>query len=614
MNRISSNTQSLWPATCQWRPVLPTTVPDSLAGSESTFDQLFTCYDAAVHDQLRELQPALMCSPWAMDVMSRYPELFEGMLQQPQLGTVDYADRLNSLSLEQDEASFKAQIRQLRQQQMVRITLRDLMGWAVIQETLNSLSALATACVARADEYARHALMERFGVPRDAQGQEQRLVTLGMGKLGGGELNFSSDIDLIFIYPDSGYTDGRKQLDNQTYFIRHGQLLIRLLDEQTMDGFVFRVDMRLRPFGDSGALAVSFSAMENYYQTQGREWERYAMIKAKALTGEPEQIQRFQALLRPFVFRRYLDFSAIQSLRELKRMIDDQVQRKGMQNNIKLGRGGIREVEFIGQAFQLIYGGKNTALQQRGIVAVLQQLNADSLLKADIVDELLRAYTFLRLAENRLQMVADGQTHDLPDDELGKQRLAFSMGFDNWDDFEAVLGKYRALVAEQFADVFAESEEPKASNQWQEFWCSIGDVSDVGELSGSSLLQGLGLQDPEEHVRKLVNLRQSSAYTKATHEAQKRVDAFIPVLFEALSQLECGQDTALGKALEFMRMVMRRSIYLVLLQENPKTLQRLLEFFAKSQWMAEQLIQQPALLDQLIDTRLNTHPIPKQRP
>lgn len=594
-----------WPESCSWRPLLLAELPALASENAHAFEQVLSLYPKQCRSVLEQLRPALWCSPWALEMLQRYPEQGAELLAQSQLGKTDCVVALEELSLDMMEPAFMAALRQLRQREMVRIALRDLMGWASLEETLADLSALASQCIARADEYARQALMPRFGVPRNGEGIEQRLIILGMGKLGGGELNFSSDIDLIFIYPEAGETDGRKVLDNQAYFIRHGQLLIRLLDELTADGFVFRVDMRLRPFGDAGPLAVSFAAMENYYQTQGREWERYAMVKAKALTGAPEDIATFQALLKPFVFRRYLDFSAIQSLRELKRMIEEQVQRKGMQHNIKLGRGGIREVEFIGQAFQLIYGGKNQALQQRGIVPVLQQLHADRLLEADVVSDLLRAYTFLRLAENRLQMVADAQTHDLPEDAGGQQRLAYAMGFADWGAFTEVLGGHREVVAQQFADVFAESAEPVSSNQWQDYWCALGSAQgSAGNELNADVFASLNLQQVDEHVRRLLALRQSSLYSKASREAQRRVDDFVPVLFEALLSVKGDRDAALSRALDFMRAVMRRSVYLVLLQENPNTLKRLLSFFAQSEWIAEQLIQQPAMLDQLIDTRL----------
>ncbi len=599
-------TQAQWPAACGFRSVLAGDLPAALQSSlQAQWQALLAAYGEAEQTSLQALQPALHCSPWALDALARHPSLFVEMLAEVHLGEhVDYAARLAALDLALDEAAFMREIRRLRLRETVRIALRDIMGWAVLEQTLFELSALAQQCIARAVQWARHSLQPRFGLPRNREGQEQALIVLGMGKLGGAELNFSSDIDLIFVYPEAGMTDGDKCLDNQAYFIRLGQSVIKLLDAPTADGFVYRVDMRLRPFGDAGPLASSFAAMENYYQTQGREWERYAMIKAKPLTGQDEAVATFQAMLKPFVFRRYLDFSAIQSLRELKAMIEAQVQRKGMAGNIKLGAGGIREVEFIGQAFQLIYGGKNRALQQRGIVPILQQLHADSLLEGDVVTALQEAYTFLRLAENRLQMVADAQTHDLPEDALGQQRLAYAMGFARWEDFLAVLAQHREVVAAQFAAVFAESEAPARVSGWQVLWRDMAtEQADIAER-WQQALQAAGFTQCEEHWRRLQVLYQSSVYQKATAEARQRLDHFIPVLLSALVALDSQRDAAFERALGFVRAVVRRSVYLVLLQENPGTLQRLLLFFSQSQWLAELLTQQPALLDQLIDTRL----------
>jgi len=599
---------STWPDACSWRPIFPSVLPDELwCEAGIAWQQLLDAMSVDLHAELEALKPALLCSPWALGLLRMRPELFDELLCEPRLiEQASYADRLAELSISLPEAEFMSGIRLLRQREMVRITLRDLMGWAPLEQTLAELSELAQQCVTRSLAYAKQALQDSFGLPFNKLGVEQELIVLGMGKLGGGELNFSSDIDLIFIYPESGVTDGRRSLDNQTYFIRLGQLLIKLLDEVTAEGFVFRVDMRLRPFGESGALAVNFTAMENYYQTQGREWERYAMIKAKPLTGSPGGQSVFKALLKPFVFRRYLDFSAVQSLRDLKRMIAEQVQRKGMQGNIKLGSGGIREVEFIGQAFQLIYGGKNKALQQRSIVTVLPQLNAGGLLEGQVVESLLTAYTFLRLAENRLQMVADAQTHDLPESELEQTRLAYAMGFAGWADFLLQLNIYRDLVAQQFAEVFAPEQTVAGEDDWQLLWCALGELGPDKSIPQrwQVRLAEQGFAEPEEVWRRLQALQRSSLYQKSTSDARQRVDSFIPILLCSLTELQENRTVAFTRTLDFVRAVVRRSVYLVLLQENPKTLSRLLMFLSQSEWMAEKLTQQPALLDQLIDTRL----------
>ncbi|HET7674952.1 MAG TPA: bifunctional [glutamate--ammonia ligase]-adenylyl-L-tyrosine phosphorylase/[glutamate--ammonia-ligase] adenylyltransferase, partial [Gammaproteobacteria bacterium] len=353
-------------------------------------------------------------------------------------------------------------LRGVRHREMLRIAWRDLGGFATLDETLAELSALADACIdtTLARLHAWHAA--RYGHVRDANGRPQSLVVLGFGKLGAGELNFSSDVDLVFVYPEKGTSDGVRVLDSDEYFARLGQRLIDVLDRNTADGFVFRVDMRLRPFGTSGPLAMSFSAMENYYQLHGRDWERYALIKARPVAGDRAAGERLLRALRPFVFRRYLDFTAFESLRDMKAMIAHEVAREGLENNIKLGRGGIREIEFIGQVFQLIRGGREAPLRQRAIRPVLAHLAAAGYLNDDEVVALDSAYEFLRRAENRLQMAADRQTHELPDEARGQLRLAWSMGFDDWPAFQTVLERHRTAVRTVFDAVFAVAEPAPA--------------------------------------------------------------------------------------------------------------------------------------------------------
>jgi glutamate-ammonia-ligase adenylyltransferase len=299
----------------------------------------------------------------------------------------------------------------------------------------------------------------------------QSLVVLGMGKLGARELNLSSDIDLIFAFPSTGeVSGGPRALGNEQFFTRLCQRLVKALDAQTVDGFVFRVDTRLRPFGAAGPLAMSFDAMEAYYQYQAREWERYAMTKARAVAGEPGPIAELMAMLRPFVYRRYLDFGAIDSLRNLKAIIDRELKRKGMDDNIKLGPGGIREIEFIGQSFQLIRGGRDPELQIRPIQPVLALLGAKGLLEAGAVDELTAAYRFLRLVENRVQAWQDRQTHVLPQQPEARLRLARSMGFSDWDGFKAELDRHRAGVQARFDGIFADPTTRPARRAAGRLW------------------------------------------------------------------------------------------------------------------------------------------------
>ncbi|MCR3835377.1 bifunctional [glutamate--ammonia ligase]-adenylyl-L-tyrosine phosphorylase/[glutamate--ammonia-ligase] adenylyltransferase, partial [Pseudomonas aeruginosa] len=331
-------------------------------------------------------------------------------------------------------------------------------------ETCRDLSALADACIDLACEWLHRRQCEQFGTPIGRRsGEPQRMVVLGMGKLGAVELNLSSDIDLIFGYPEGGETEGAKRsLDNQEFFTRLGQKLIKALDAITVDGFVFRVDMRLRPYGSSGPLVYSFAALEQYYQDQGRDWERYAMIKARVVGGDQQAGEQLLGMLRPFVYRRYLDFSAIEALRTMKQLIQQEVRRKGMSENIKLGEGGIREVEFIAQAFQLIHGGRDLSLQQRPLLKVLATLEGQGYLPPAVVEELRGGYEFLRYAEHAIQALADRQTQMLPSDEYDRIRVAFIMGFASWAAFHERLSHWRARIDWHFRQVIADPDEDES--------------------------------------------------------------------------------------------------------------------------------------------------------
>src|SRR5690349_5510294 len=327
-----------------------------------------------------------------------------------------------------NESEVMEALRRCRRRHMLRIAWRDLAGWADLDETLRDLSALADACIDFAYSYMYQALVGRYGVPRGADsGQPQPLMILAMGKLGGRELNFSSDIDLILVYPEDGESDGTRCVDNAEFFLRLAQKIVQLLATPTVEGFVYRVDLRLRPFGDSGRLALSFAAFEHYLQQHGRDWERYAYVKARALTAKELFPALYDEVLRPFVYRRYLDFSVFESLRDMKSMIAREVERRELKDNVKLGPGGIREIEFIVQAFQLIRGGSDRRLQGKELRVILPQLVGQRLLREDAVRDLELAYSYLRVLENRLQQWNDEQTHQLPEEPLAQERLAFAM-------------------------------------------------------------------------------------------------------------------------------------------------------------------------------------------
>ena len=366
-------------------------------------------------DIARSYPLAFASSPFVVESLRRQRGLLAELVKSGDVFTAyEYADfkqRLSSkLTHVSDETSLLRVLRLFRRREMVRIAWRDLSGWADTSETLHELTWLADAAVQGALDWWSTQLITRHGTPRDAQGQPVGLVVLGMGKLGGHELNFSSDIDLIFAFDDEGETDGAKPLDNSEFFTRLGQRLIRAIDARTEEGFVFRVDMRLRPWGDEGPLALTFEQMELYYTLHGREWERYALIKARPMAGDMVAGERLMRQLRPFVYRRYLDYGAFGQLREMKSMIEREMARKGMRDNVKLGPGGIREVEFIGQVFQLLRGGREPALQQRSILQILWVLAEDEILSPDEMQRLTEGYDVLRRVENRLQAARDQQT------------------------------------------------------------------------------------------------------------------------------------------------------------------------------------------------------------
>ena len=508
-----------------------------------------------------------------------------------------YQQRLSiTLDAVADEISLHQQLRYFRQREMVRIIWRDLAGWADLAETVRDLSAMADACIRQALALLHQWQCESLGTPYDADGNEQQLIVLGMGKLGAGELNLSSDIDLIFTYSEQGETQGgRKSLSNEEYFTRLGRKLIQALDNKTADGFVFRVDMRLRPFGDSGVLAASFDAMEEYYQTQGREWERYAMIKARAITGTESGKKTIMDLLRPFVYRRYLDYGVFDSLREMKSMIAGQLHRKGMEDNIKLGSGGIREIEFIGQVFQLIYGGRDKSLQQRPILTILGLLEQRGSLTAYAVEALKQAYIFLRRTEHRIQAWADQQTHLLPKEDDGRARIANLMGFDDWDSFSTVLADHRQQVQEHFEQTLTAPQTNDSSND------SVSLLEAENEEK-EQYLQALGYSELTASLVKLNNLLESHNCRNLAETERGRLEKLLPLLVRAAANV-ANKDVCLSRLLTLLDAIMRRSAYMSLLVENPMALSQLVKLCAASPWVSNQLTRHPVLLDELLDPR-----------
>jgi len=501
------------------------------------------------------------------------------------------------------EAELQQCLRQFRTREMVRIAWRDICGLTDLMQTMFDLSSLADACISESLHCLHHWLAKELGQKQRAEGKSQRMIVLAMGKLGAYELNYSSDIDLIFVYPHAGETQSAaRTVSNEQFFTRLSKQLIASLDLRTGDGFVFRVDMRLRPFGDSGPLVVSLEAMENYYQSHGREWERYAFIKARVVTGDPEPSDELVQMLRPFVYRRYLDYGAFESLREMKQLIVAEVERKGLGDNVKLGAGGIREIEFIGQAFQLIRGGRDPELQQKQILHTLDVLCEKQQLPSFVVEELKTAYQFLRTTEHRLQQVRDAQTHQLPSNADEQLCLALSMGFDSWDAFYSQLQAYRQRVRNHFDQVFespqiSQSDEVDKSLQLKQLW-----LQKLDDDTARNLLGEAGYEHPVLVLELLNSLGSTSSTRSLSRAGRQRLDALMPLVLAAVAPRKHAHEV-LKQILELIQAISRRSSYLALLLENPMALSQLIKLCAASPWIAHQLKQHPLLLDELLDPR-----------
>ncbi|MGZ5053102.1 MAG: bifunctional [glutamate--ammonia ligase]-adenylyl-L-tyrosine phosphorylase/[glutamate--ammonia-ligase] adenylyltransferase [Methylobacter sp.] len=545
-------------------------------------------------------------SQFVVESCIRKPQFLADLIESGDLSAIyqphSYAEKLARVQAE-SQAELMEQLRHFRRREMVRIAWRDLAGWAELPETLADLSHLADVCIQFALDFLYREACELRGTPLLSDGSPQQIIVLGMGKLGAYELNYSSDIDLIFAYAEDGVLPDRKETTYGEFFTKLCRNLIKVLDEITVDGFVFRTDIRLRPYGDSGPIIMNFDGMENYYQTQAREWERYAMIKARQVAGDFKIGAQLMAMFRPFVYRRYLDYGAFEELRSLKAQITQELRRKDRMENVKLGPGGIREVEFIGQAFQLIRGGHDKALQQRGILDILQVLGERGLLVREDAEQLTASYCFLRRVENHIQQYQDKQTHDLPNDPLARQILAYSLDYPDWASFKQELDKVRDQVHGIFDQVFSLSKQDSVNQRSQEIWTC---VADDAELHG--YLREFGIQNPDAMLAAIKNLKISSAVRRLTAKGAGVLDRLMPQLIEAMPQVDNADETLL-RILALFEAVAGRNVYLSLLAENPGALLQLIKLSSASSWISEYLSQYPVLFDELLDTRSLYEPL-----
>jgi glutamate-ammonia-ligase adenylyltransferase len=555
--------------------------------------------DAGVDDHL---QRVLLASDFAYESFLRDPRLlgpeFLQLMSDPR-----HADARAGALAELHDEELRAELRHFRRREALRLIWRDVNGADAVETTLAGASVLAEACIEAALRGAERQVAARHGVVRDAHGQPQRLVVFALGKLGGGELNFSSDIDVVFAFAEHGDSDGARSLDAGAYYARIGQALVALLADRDADGYVYRVDLRLRPFGSAGRVALSFAAMEQYFQREGRDWERYAWIKARPVAGDRGAGARLLDALRPFVFRRYLDYGAFAGLREMKALIDAEVARKDLADHLKLGPGGIREIEFIVQLVQLIRGGREPTLRARGLLPALAACEQLGFIPAARAQRLRAAYRFLRRLENRVQMFADQQTHEIPADAAIRERLALALDRADWPALECELHGHRAAVAEEFGSLMAveaRSTAQQTQAQWSELWRVLAGVDGVDARA----LAAAGFDPPQEVAAELEALLGSAALRNMSARSRERLDRVMPALFAAAAA-QAEPVRTLTRLLKLAHAVARRSVYLALLDEQPAALRRLSRVFSASAFLADRVIAHPLLLDDLFDDRVD---------
>jgi glutamate-ammonia-ligase adenylyltransferase len=551
--------------------------------------------DAALAARLR---PLALASDFAIDTLVRQPELLAALARDDGATPRPLPD----LAPER-RGEWPQQLRRHRAAESTRLVWRDVHGLDDVDATLARSTKLAEDCLqlglaALEDEFAA-----RHGPVRDRAGAVQRLVVFGLGKLGGGELNFSSDIDLVYAYEHEGESSGARPLAAQDWFARLGQQLAKLLDEVTADGFSHRVDLRLRPFGNAGRIALSFAAMEQYFQHEGRDWERYAWQKARPVAGDLAAGERFLSTLRPFVYRRYLDYGALDGLRQMKAAIAAEVARRELADDIKRGPGGIREIEFLAQALQLIRGGREPALQERRLLPALRALVEARQIDAAVGEALIDAYRFLRRLENRLQMLRDAQTHQLPAEPLAQLRLAYGLGFEDWPALRAELDAHRERVATEFAALLAPRGRDRRPDALAAYWRAL---PDDGE---SEALVAAGFAGAHALDAALRDFVRSPGVRELSDAARARLDRVMPALLQAAADVgerDAGEpNAALRRVLALLQNILRRASYLALLDEQPAALARLVDAVARSGLLAERIAAHPLLLDELLDARVS---------
>jgi len=578
------------------------TLPEELQGHVKRWFERLAEQQEVPDELIEPLSRVVACSEFAGSAVLRHWDWLLENVSGFSSGASPQAVEPAAIA-EMDAAEAKAVLRRSRNKMMLRIVWREICGLATLEETLGELSLLADTMLAAATQSAERQLEPRYGTLRDETGERIPLVILGMGKLGGGELNLSSDIDLIFLYPGDGRTDGAKVVSAQEYFGRLSRQVIALIDEVTVDGFVFRIDTRLRPFGESGPPVVSFAALESYLLHHGRDWERYAYVKARVVGLQPVPAvtdDLYNNLIRPFVYRRYLDYGVFESLREMHAMISAEVKRRELEHNIKLGPGGIREAEFVVQSLQLVRGGNDPSLQARALQEVLPRLISDRGLDEAGADSLREAYRYLRRLENFIQAIRDRQTHDLPQDAGDRARIYCAMGYPDWNALEADLDRHRDAISAQFDQVAFRDRRDDSPflRQAAQAWDANADAAEW-----AALLQSLGGCDAPAIAATLVQFSNAPTTRQIDSVAGERLRRFVPELL--VEVLSAGDPTvALSRTLSVVERILRRSAYIALLNENRSALKRLVDLCGRSRYIASQIARSPVLLDELLDPRI----------
>ena len=562
----------------------------------------------SLHSHL--LGTVIPLSLFVKTLIQRRPALLRQILEEDLLGSSLSPEKIKEMAeaellKAQSEEEFSKRIRLFRNRLMLRIAIRDMGGLSPFSETCLELSTLACVCLEAVLKWLERQMARDFGFPQDSKGEILRLMVIGMGKLGAGELNFSSDIDIIFAFRGKGYTSGgRKKISNHEYFLHQCQKLMAILSRPMPEGFVFRVDTRLRPFGDSGPLVMTTDEMLEYYERQGRQWERYALVKASPVAGDIEGGRRLLEELRPFVYRKYIDYSTIEALKEMKAMIvAEQAERAGT-NNVKLGPGGIRDIEFVVQTFQLIKGGRIKALQVQSLIDALEVIKRLGLLPEETCWDLAKAYVWLRVTENRLQEYHDRQVQTLPTDEERRYRLALSLGYTDWEDFLDSYHRHTQKARTVFQGLFHEEREKVEKDEGKKgrsrpealfVWSSPEDPRAL------SILEGFGFSNSGETARLIRNFKESKKVKSLPGQVQELLDRLVPNLLLA-SASTTDPDKAFSLGISIFEAVLKRSIYLVLLDQNPAALKHLVFLCSKSRLVGELLRRQPILLDELVSS------------